>query len=292
MDLRHLRVFLAVAETGTVAAGAERAELSRATVSEQVRALETTLGVALFRRTRDGMVLTERGRRLVPAARQLLGHADAVRRLVTGAPGTVRVGTLETLLATRLPAVIARLADRRPDLRLDVVSMMRGPLLRAVATGELDAALLLDVGTLLGELGFGDEDGALEFVDIGTVRLHLTAGPGHRLATAGPLTPADLTDELLLVTPPGCSFRMAADRLLGTGGRRSELTSVSTVKAWAGQGLGVALLPDFAVAGELTDGTLVSLPLHGAPVELAMRIVWRGDDDGRELREALYAIAS
>jgi DNA-binding transcriptional LysR family regulator len=292
VDLRHLRVFLAVAEAGTVAAGAERAELSRATVSEQVRALEAALGVALFRRTRDGMLLTEPGRRLVPAARQLLDQADAVRRLVTGAPGTVRVGTLETLLATRLPAVISRLADRRPDLRLDVVSMMRGPLLRAVATGELDAALLLDVGTSLGELGFDDEGAALDFVDIGTVRLHLTAAPGHRLATAGPLAPADLADELVLVTPPGCSFRMATDRLLGAGGRRSELTSVSTVKAWAGQGLGVALLPDFAVAGELIDGTLVSLPLGDAPVELAMRLVWRTGHDGRELRDALYAIAS
>jgi DNA-binding transcriptional LysR family regulator len=52
------------------------------------------------------------------------------------------------------------------------------------------------------------------------------------------------------------------------------------------------LLPDFAVAGELTDGTLVSLPLDGPTVELALRVVWRGDDDGRELRAALYAIAS
>jgi DNA-binding transcriptional LysR family regulator len=85
---------------------------------------------------------------------------------------------------------------------------------------------------------------------------------------------------------------MATDRLLGTGGLRTELGSVSTVKAWAGQGLGVALLPDFAVAGELTDGTLVSLPLHGPPVELALRLVWRGGDEGRELRDALYAIAS
>jgi DNA-binding transcriptional LysR family regulator len=292
VDLRHLRVFLAVAETGTVAAGAERAGLSRATVSEQIRTLEGTLGVALFERRRDGMVLTERGRRLVPAARQLLGHADAVRRLVIGARTTIAIGTLETLVATRLPAVIARLAGRRPDLRLDVRSMMRGPLLRAVGSGDLDAALLLDVGTSLGELGFDDGGGALRFVDIGSVRLCLVAGPGHRLAAAGPLTPADLGDELVLVTPPGCSFRMAADRLFGAGGPRTELASVSTVKAWVGQGLGIALLPDFAVAGELADGTLVPLPLPGPPVELALRLVWRGDDDGRELRDAFYAIAS
>lgn len=292
MDLRHLRVFLTVAETGTVAAGAERAELSRATVSEQVRALESALGVALFERRRDGMVLTERGLRLVPAARQLLEHADAVRRLVTGARTTIRVGTLETLVATRLPAVITRLADRRPDLRLDVRSMMRGPLLRAVARGDLDAALLMDVGTSLGELGFDDGGGALEFVDIGTVRLCLVARPGHRLATVGPLTPAGMADEPVLVTPPGCSFRMAAERLFGPGGRRTELASVSTVKAWVGQGLGIALLPDFAVTGELADGTLAPLPLDGPPVELALRLVWRGGDDARELRDALYAIAS
>ncbi|OLT02860.1 hypothetical protein BJF90_28245 [Pseudonocardia sp. CNS-004] len=171
-------------------------------------------------------------------------------------------------------------------------SMMRRPLLRAVATGELDAALLLDVGTSLGELGFDDEGAALQFVDIGTVTLRLTARPGHPLAGARPLTPADLTDELLLVTPPGCSFRMATDRLFGPGGRRTELGSVSTVKAWIGQGLGIALLPDFAVAGEIADGTLVPLPLHGTPTELALRVLWRGDDDGRELRDALYAIAS
>jgi DNA-binding transcriptional LysR family regulator len=85
---------------------------------------------------------------------------------------------------------------------------------------------------------------------------------------------------------------MATDRLLGPGCRRTELSSVSTVKAWAGQGLGIALLPDFAVAGELADGTLVSLPLHGPPVELALRLVWRGGDEGRALRDALYAIAS
>jgi DNA-binding transcriptional LysR family regulator len=54
----------------------------------------------------------------------------------------------------------------------------------------------------------------------------------------------------------------------------------------------VALLPDFAVAGELTDGVLVSLPLQGPPVELALRLVWRGADESRELRDALHAIAS
>jgi DNA-binding transcriptional LysR family regulator len=110
--------------------------------------------------------------------------------------------------------------------------------------------------------------------------------------TAGPLAAADLAGEPLLVTPPGCSFRMAVDRLLGPDGPRTELASVSTVKAWVAQGQGIALLPDFAVAGDLADGTLVPLPLHDPPRPLALRVVWRGGDEDRGVRDALYALVS
>ncbi|GAB3572079.1 hypothetical protein GCM10027445_28580 [Amycolatopsis endophytica] len=166
------------------------------------------------------------------------------------------------------------LHEARRLLDLAVRSLMRQPMLRAVADGELDAGLLLDTGPVLGTLGF--DGGDLSFVDIESVRLFLVARPGP-------------VPDPLLVTPKGCSFRMAAERLLGTSRRRLEFDSVSTIRAWATQGLGVALLPDFVVSGDLAAGTLVALPKESG--ELAMRVAWRTDRDN-DLRDVLYAMAA
>jgi DNA-binding transcriptional LysR family regulator len=150
--------------------------------------------------------------------------------------------------------------------------MNRAEILASVAAGGVDAGLLLDTGTALGALGF-DAPGRLAFLDLEEVPLRFVGAPG---ATA----------ERLLVTPPGCSFRMIADRVLGGDRDRAELGSVTVVRAWARQGLGVALLPEFAVEDELAAGTLVRRSLDCPGVVL--RLVWRADREAG-IRELLYA---
>ncbi|MEU4512663.1 LysR family transcriptional regulator [Nonomuraea wenchangensis] len=282
MDLRQLRGFVAVAGAGTVTEAAHTLGLAPASVSEQVRRLERSLGVTLFERTPRGMRLTEPGAVLLERARGLLDHAEEVRLAVTAERRRVRVGALEMVAAARLPAVIRRLAERRPDLDVDVRALTRHDLLAAVADGRLDAALLLDAGPRVGGLGFDPPDG-LDFLDVGEVRLSLVAAPGG-------------DTEPLLVSPPGCTIRLAADRLPDAGrGPRRELTSIATAREWARQGLGSALLPDFAVDADLAAGTLVHLgpPAagDGPPFTLALRLVWlRGREPA--LRDVLYAMAS
>ncbi|MEW9548865.1 LysR family transcriptional regulator [Nonomuraea sp. NPDC050783] len=278
MDLRQLRGFVAVAGAGSVTEAANTLGLAPASVSEQVRRLESSLGVALFERTPRGMRLTEPGTVLLERARGLLDHADEVRRAVAGGRRRVRIGALEMLAAARLPAVIRRLSQRRPDLDVDVRSLTRQDLLTEVAGGRLDAALLLDAGTRIGGLGF-DPPAGLDFLDVGEVRLSLVAAP-------------DGDTEPLLVSPRGCSIRLAADRLPGTDRTpRRELTSIATAREWARQGLGSALLPDFAVDADLAAGTLVPVGGREPEAGLALRLVWMR---GREpaLRDVLYAMAS
>ncbi|MFI6731603.1 LysR family transcriptional regulator [Nonomuraea sp. NPDC050451] len=284
MDLRQLRGFVAVAGTGTVTGAANSLGLAPASVSEQVRRLEQSLGVALFERTPQGMRLTEQGATLLARAQGLLDHADEVRRAVTGQRRRVRIGALEMLAAARMPAVIRRLSERRPDLDVDVRSHTRQSLLAGVAGGELDAVLLLDTGLRIGGLGFAvphDPDSGpatpdLDFLDVGEVGLALVAAPGG-------------DREPLLVSPPGCSIRLAADRAFGAEVPRRELTSIATAREWARQGLGSALLPDFALEPDLASGALVRLGLE-APA-LALRLVWlRGREPA--LRDVLYAMSA
>lgn len=264
-----------MAGTGTITGAAQLLDLAPATTSEQIRRLEGSLGVTLFDRTAQGMRLTEAGRILLAQARGLLDHAESVRLAVTGRRRKVRVGALEMLAATRLPGIMRHLAELHPDIDFDVIVLTRQLMFDGIAQGTLDAGLLLDSGVQLGALGFAPPPG-LDFLDVGDVRLAMVASPAEHADT-------------LLTTGPGCSIRMACDRLTDLGTGRRELSSVVAVREWAKQGLGIALLPDFAIAEDLAAGALVELECP-APA-LALRLVWLGDRE-EALRDVLYALSS
>lgn len=291
MELRQLRVFEAVARHGTVTDAANALGNAPSSVSAQIRVLEHSLGVALFERGARGMVLTPEGERMRPWARRLLDQAEQARLDVTGRRRELRLGALETIAATHVPAILARLAVRRPELRVEVRSdAARDRLLADVADGGLDAALLLDTGEGLGGLGFGLPPAPLDFLDLETVRLMLVAAPDHPLSGRQRVTREDLRDQDLLVNVPACSFWLAGERLLGQDVRRVRAGGVAVMRAWAERGLGVTLLPEFAVSAQLTEGSLVRLSLDTTP--LALRLVWRADrEDVPGLREVLYAVA-
>ncbi|MCO5974738.1 LysR family transcriptional regulator [Actinoallomurus soli] len=274
MEFRQLRTFLAVATEGTVTDAAIAVDLAPSSVSEQVRALERSLGVSLFDRTPEGMRLTDAGRRMRTWARRLLDQADQARREVTGRPAVVRLGALETLAAVLVPDVVERLAVRRPGLNVEVAPLNRRDVLAGVEAGSLDAGLLLDSGPAVGGLGF-DAPPRLDFLDVEEVPLAYVTAPGT-------------ARDRLLVTPPGCSFRIIADRVLGTDGERTELGSVTVIHGWVRRGLGAALLPEFAVAEDLRSGALVGHPI--VTPDIALRLVWRADREDA-VRELLYAAA-
>ncbi|GAA1282743.1 LysR family transcriptional regulator [Planotetraspora silvatica] len=289
MELRQLRTFEAVVRHGTVTDAANVLDLAPSTVSEQIRILERSLGVALFERTARGMRPTDQGEVLLRWARSILDQAEQAHREVTGRGRAVRLGALETIAATYVPRVLARVAGRRPGITVDVRSATnRDTLLAEVTAGQLEAALLLDTGDALGDLGFPLPAAPLTFLDLDPVPLVLVAAPDHRLRDRRHLGPQDLTSEKLLVNVPNCSFRMAADKLLGPGPQRIQAGGVAVMRAWVEQGLGISLLPRFAVSAALESGTLTGLDF--AAPDLSLRLIWRSDrEDLPGLRDVLYA---
>ena len=275
----------------TVTDAAVALDMAPSSVSQQIRTLESGLGVALFTRGPRGMEPTPAGERLRGWARTLLDTAEQAVRDVRGERRRLRLGALETLAGSHVPLVLARLAERRPDITVFVHSdRARHGLFTDVAAGRLDAALLLDAGDALGGLGFPAPAEPLAFLDLDPVPLSLVAAPSHPLAARPALTAADLEGERLLVNVPECSFWLAGQHLFGSGPRRVRAGGVPVMRAWAEHGLGVTLLPRFAVAGSLGAGTLVELAL---PVPaLSLRLVWREDRETLPgLRDVLYAAA-
>ncbi|WP_236009735.1 substrate-binding domain-containing protein [Actinomadura physcomitrii] len=149
----------------------------------------------------------------------------------------------------------------------------------------------MDAGTGLGGLGLAPPPAPLGFVDVEPVPLALVAAPGHPLAAAPRVAAADLAGERLLVNVPACSFWLAGERILGSVVERVRAGGVTVMASWAERGLGIALLPEFAVRDRLDSGALARLALD-AP-DLGLRLVWRTDRETMPgLRDVLYAASA
>jgi len=151
MELYQLRTFAAVADAGHLTRAAERLHISQPAVSAQVKALEDELGVALFERTPNGMVLTPPGKRLLGHAEKVLAAAQDLKheaRVLTGAvAGRLRVGTVADPGFIRLGEFLNHAVDLHPLLELDVHQEVTGTAFEMVRSGELDASFYF--GTLV-----------------------------------------------------------------------------------------------------------------------------------------------
>jgi len=210
MELYQLKTFVAIAEEGSLTRAAERVFTSAPAVSAQLKALEDELGVKLFERTPRGMDLTEAGRRLLDEAQRTLASAlrmrSAAEQIRGVAQGVVRFGTVADPVALRLGDVLVKLAERHPQVTLQLRQGLSYETLAAVQRGELDCAYVLSDR---------EEVDGLVLRRLGAVDLVVTLP--NALARAHPdLTIDKLTSLPWVGTPPTCVLRVHLDSLFAT----------------------------------------------------------------------------
>jgi DNA-binding transcriptional LysR family regulator len=145
IDPRRLLTFREVARLGSFSRAGEALSLTQPAVSQQVSALERQLGVRLLERGPGGPTPTEAGALLLAHADALadrLSQADAqVAELSATERETLRIGAFPSALASVIPAAIARLRERRPEIQVEAVEASGEELGAAVAAGALHAAM-------------------------------------------------------------------------------------------------------------------------------------------------------
>ncbi|MEM5325691.1 LysR family transcriptional regulator [Paraburkholderia sp. JHI2823] len=121
-DLAQLRTLIAVAEAGSVSAGAERVFLSQSSVSEQLKKLEERIGQPLFVRSKQGMSATPAGAKLLDHARRIVALCDAAFDDMLGRTldGEVRIAITDYYRPHDIAEIIRRFASQHPRLRLHV----------------------------------------------------------------------------------------------------------------------------------------------------------------------------
>jgi DNA-binding transcriptional LysR family regulator len=164
VELRRFRYFVAVAEELHFRRAAERLHLAQPALSQQVKKLETELGVDLFHRTRRGVALTRAGVVFLEEARRVLHLADeaarAAQEAASGAVGRLRVGLLADAVPASVPRAIVRFSTRFPGVQVNPETLSARRAIEDVRAGRLDAAVVAlpapTVGlktTLLGKEG-------------------------------------------------------------------------------------------------------------------------------------------
>ncbi len=285
--LRQLQYVVAVADTLSFRKAAEQCHVSQPSLSAQLAQMEEALGVRIFERDRRRVLLTQAGKELVERARQLLVEADdlteAARRASDPLSGTLRLGVIPTVSPYLLPSITPPLRKAYPRLTLLWVEDKTEVLVRALATGTLDGALLAL------EANLGD----VEHEVIAEDPFVLAMAPGHPLGarkSEAPHTELQGADVLLL--DEGHCFREQALAFCSKA-KAHELefraTSLPTLTQMIAAGAGVTLLPRLAVPTEVRRSELQVRPLAAPVPKRTLALVWRKRSS---LRTALRQVAA
>jgi DNA-binding transcriptional LysR family regulator len=273
-QLPHLETFAKAAELSCFTAAGRALGLTQAAVSQQVHALEKTLGVSLFDR-RGGRVLpTEAAQRLYPYAQHILSLHTEARGAVTGQK--VRV-TGDLLLAASsipgehlLPALLPAFQERYPHLRIRVTVTDSQAVLDQVDRGKAH----------LGLVGGKSNSAHLEFRPFACDRMVLVVPEGHPWRRRKQVSLKQLCDQPLILREPGSGSRWCLEQALARAGRSVndlrvavELGSNEGIKEAVLRGTGLAVLSTHAVKKELAAGKLRALTVKGLPLDRDMLVV-------------------
>jgi DNA-binding transcriptional LysR family regulator len=261
MDLRQLRTFRALAESGGFTATAKELGLTQPAVSAQIQVLESELGVRLFDRLPRKVQLTPMGALLFDHAKRMLNLEAEAKRAITEAAGTqgqlLRVGASPTIGEYMLPRMLSDFSRLTPDVRV-IVEI--GPTARVVDALQLHS---VDVGLVEAAV---DSDG-LSVETFGTDELVLIVAPSHPWARRGRIDAHDLIGQPMIAREAGSGTREqveAALSELGVDTRPSwELGGIEAIKSAVALGLGVSFVSRDAIRPEVEAGRLVVVAVSG-----------------------------
>jgi LysR family transcriptional regulator, low CO2-responsive transcriptional regulator len=272
INLRHLEVMRAIAETGSMAAASKLLFMTAPAVSQQVAQLERVLGVPVFDRMGRKLKLTVAGERMLAAATdvhvrlaQLGKEMDA---LAKRDDGTLHLGVLATGTHI-LPPLLADFRVHAPGIAVHMTVSSRAELVRALLEGEVDLALM---GRVPGTGGApGQAPGGPLTHEPFAVNPHIIiAWPGHPLAAAHDIPPIELRHEAIVQREPGSGTRAMLESFLQmhrvVPRERLTVSGNEMAKHAVMSQLGISLTSMHTLSLELEAGALVRLDVEHTPI--------------------------
>ena len=271
MDIRQLKAFVAIAESGTFTAGAVRVHVTQAAISMQIRQLENETGAQLFVRAPRKVILTEAGEKLLIRAYAILREHDAALEemaALTGAHrGRLRIGTASAGVSGHpLPKILRELKKQHPAVEASVASGTSEQLVQHVLAGELDVAFV----------SLPVEARGIQTELLSENSLVAIASPRHKLAKQKVVSAYALAGEKLILGERGGNTRRLIDGFFAQAGVTPkvvmELSRLAAIKRMVEEDMGVGIVPLQSVQEEVAKGSLVRWWIEGAQINWQLGI--------------------
>jgi DNA-binding transcriptional LysR family regulator len=294
VDIKQLRAFLAIADTGSITRASETLHLVQPALSRQLRMLEDELGTTLFERTPRGMDLTDAGARLIDRARRALREIDGARTdILAASPGAVR-GTVELGLLTShsemiAAPLVAALRASHPDLLLRIFTSYSDRLREWLESGDVGLAMLTDY----------KQSSQLDMQPLFAEQLCLVGGPALEDHGREPIGLQRLVSLPLILPTFYRGLRLILDHASEAQGVKlnviAETNDTRVQKEMLQLNLGYAVLPINIVAAEAASGQLKFTPLASEELQrrtgIAVSMMRRNSLAVRAVANELNALA-
>ncbi|KMN05759.1 LysR family transcriptional regulator [Pseudomonas helleri] len=274
--IRHLWLFLAVAEEQNFGRAAKRLGMSQPPLSEQIQVLEQALKVKLFDRSRRGAKLTPVGAAILPAVRKFAEQLErlelAVEEAVAGQSGVLTIGAISTAMFDVLPGLIEQLKNDYPHLTVSVREIDSVEAVPALETSDIDLAF----ARLDGDLG-----ASIKSLPLFEDRLVVAMAADHPLASRSRINLSSLANEPLVmfsrkVSPVYFDNLIATCKASGFSPRvLHEVRSVASQIAFVSYGQGIALVP--ASLKKLAPANVVFRPLSQKLNVVTTAVAWNAE---------------
>lgn len=262
MELWQLRTFRAVAETLNFTRAAERLNLTQSAVSHQIKALETELDEPLFIRAKGGVKLSQAGKIALDYAVRILDEADALTERIAGGEhsprGRVRAAAATQAFVYLFASLFESFMRAHPGIELSF---------RTTVSTEQTVTDILNSAADVGFASMPVYSPALQVTELFADELVLVVGRTHRLSQQGEAKVEEIERERLILFERGASIRRATEDFFKRVRIRPQLALESNdtyfIKLMVEHGLGISLLPSWAVREEVLAGKLAQLKISG-----------------------------
>lgn len=261
MELRDLRVFVAVVEARGFTSAGSRIHLVQSAVSDSVTRLERELGVTLVERRHGGSVPTPAGATLLRWAKLMLNSSERASREVgafrTLAAGSIALGLLPTITPLVLPAFLTRLRQAHPGVKVGVREGLAPELLERMRTADLDLVVIFFPAEPVREL---------TFVEVATRPLSVIVAPSHPLAGQRTMRLAEAAAEGWVTFPPHNPGRLWLEEACQQAGFtprvEAEVETTIQQQVFVEAGIGLAMVPFGPTQARRAGGLLRALRLE------------------------------